>query len=157
MKLIMVVVLMAMGLASIILAEETYVGYEMIYPPAGQAGPPQRRPSFYTNVPEVAQTQRLQINEPPSPSVKVNGVEMYGNNPGDIEDAQRAGAFRPSTPPGNLNPQTKAEAQAEIQRMITVGRSKGYADNDILADIRERGLDKIGVQDPSYLQKAFGR
>lgn len=68
--------------------------------------------------------------------------------------AQALGEIRPSE--GNIMPSSYQDAQAEIQRMIKVGRAKGYADNDIIADIRERGLDKIQPVKPEYKEVSKG-
>lgn len=111
----------------------------------------------FTNIPEIAEQRGLRKFDLAPPIASVGGVEMYGSEaptgsitPWEIktplEYAQMMGAFKGAvTPPSqaNLMPRTAEEAQAEVQRMITVGRQKGYADNDILADIRERGLDKM--------------
>lgn len=67
---------------------------------------------------------------------------------------QALGEIRPSE--GNLMPKDYQEAQTEIQRMVKVGRAKGYRDNDIIADIRERGLDKIQPVQPKYQEVSKG-
>lgn len=140
-----------------------------------QAGSPPAAPSYeqyyrgrgsegemaYTNIPEVAEQRGLRKFDLAPPVAQVGGVEMYGaeaptgsispwKRKSPLEYAQMTGAFGPTSPQTNLMPRTTEEAQAEVQRMITVGRQKGYADNDILADIRERGLDKMLTIKPEY-------